>query len=53
MNALPIFVSTFLLKGGLNYIIFLRLLSGFGGLYGAGLNLRLYAALPDIRVQLR
>ena len=53
MNALPIFVSTFLLKGGLNHIIFLRLLSGFGGLYGAGLNLRLYAALPDIRVQLR
>ena len=39
MNALPIFVSAFLLKGGLNHIIFLRLLSWFGGLCGDGLNL--------------
>ena len=43
MNARPTCVSTFLLKGGLNHMIFLRLLSWFGGLCGAGLNLRLYA----------
>ena len=42
MNALPIFVWTFLLSGRLNHVIFLRLLSWSGGLYGAGLNLRLY-----------
>ena len=39
MNALPIFVWTFLLNGGSNHIIFLRLLSWFGCLCGAGLNL--------------
>ena len=43
MKALPIFIWTFLLNGGLNHIIFLRLLFWFGALCGAGLNLRLYA----------
>ena len=34
------FLYTFLLNGGLNQIMFLRLLLWFGGLGGAGLNLR-------------